>query len=331
MSALSHQLNKFIKLGAWRDVIFSALVTPAGMGLMFIFFLLAGRKLPVNEFGEFSFVIQIASTGAVLLSMGLPVSAQKYIPFYKAREETETLHQYLTWSLVWMSFVVTSLVVVGVFLLLVVENSVPYLAALSMVPVSIWLWQRYTALGQGNVAQAMVPREIIVSTLVILLFALFDLQSAERALLIYNVVFVSVMIAASLFLIDRKTIDLSALRGNREKIVGWHKVAAPMSFTALTQLGFNGLDIILLGLLSTLYDAGLYSAALRIALLVAIIIRILNIALGQKFSAHFALEKFDAINSLYKKATMLSVLAGGVLFVVVAVFSSSGVIGKRKT
>lgn len=307
--------------GTRGQVALTGLLLPVGMGLLFVLHALIARKLQVQDFGEFSFVLQVSSILAIFASAGLPVSSQKFIPMYREQEKFGILSAFFSWSFIWIMFVSVILVSV-VFVLEDRFKQNLTLIAMTTVPLLYWLWQRYTALGHGEVFLALLPRDVVFPILAILAFYFIDITSSAETIYWYNGLLGLCLLVGMAILFARNKISKRDLIANRGLIKTWHKAAAPMSLTAITQLGFNGFDIVLLGLLSTMQETGLYSSALRISLLIGVIIRVLNIALGHRFSALHASQNIAAIKSLYLKSTMLTALVGVLLFITLAVFST---------
>lgn len=81
------------------------------------------------------------------------------------------------------------------------------------------------------------------------------------------------------------------------------KKAIPFFWVTLTGMSIDKIDTIMLGWLSDSTDVGLYSVALRIALLTSFFLQITNSTIAPKTASLFAQKKFNELEKMVKRIT----------------------------
>lgn len=307
-----------------RSLVKTAILLPTGLGLMFVLFALLARSLSPADYGVLSVVFSVSSLAGVFLSAGLPISATKFIPEYLARENLPYVAGFLRWGTIWV-FSLSVVVSFGLYLLS--EFSLDdgrkefYLCVSMTIPsIMFWQWQRYASLGFDFVTMAIVPRDIMFPFLSILGLYLMDLTTVVEALIMLNVVYLFCLLGGFIGLYRVLPLGINIKAGNSSNFIEWHKTSFPMVLTTLVQLGLNNWDIILLGLLATMEETGLYAVATRAAMLVSLILRVLETTVIQKISKLYARKLYSRMEQLYKKSMTISAVIGAISFIVLLVF-----------
>lgn len=317
---LASLIDRFARGGVWDSLLSSALLTPLGTLFQFALTVAVARTLDVAEFGSYSYSLQIASFIAIVAGGGLPVYAQKLIPEMSEGGKPHLINEFFTWSLLWVLLCTLILLTAVAIFPALRENARYYGIAISIIPIMLWLMQFYTCLGYNRISLGLVPRDLVTPVLIIVVLQFYQPSGAVELLGIYNAVLVLAVVAGMVIVAKSEKIRLVHLRLKTGQKLAWLRGAYPMAVTSLAQLGLNTLDLVVLGILSSMANVGAYAACLRLALAVSILNRVLGIAVGHKLSALIATSQFSMVWRVYKESMAMSAVSGVVLFCIILLF-----------
>nr|MBA4116274.1 polysaccharide biosynthesis C-terminal domain-containing protein [Rubrobacter sp.] len=100
----------------------------------------------------------------------------------------------------------------------------------------------------------------------------------------------------------------------------WMAVALPMVFGGLGQLLMNRLDVVMLGALAGSESVGLYSAALRFALLNVFVLQAANVVAAPLVASAFHSGRLRQARSILRQTTLIATLGALPLFVVMMLY-----------
>lgn len=176
----------------------SAFFQPLGLGLIFLLHLLLARELSAAEFGMVSFVLTATPFAAIILCMGFPIAATKFIPQYLVKGQLGEITGYLRWSLIWVIGAAVLFSIGLYFCAQLVSNpdtkKLLYYLIISTFPVVLWMWQRHISLSFNFVTQALIPREVIFPLLAISAIFLLPIADAGDAIVVINLAYVAGLI-----------------------------------------------------------------------------------------------------------------------------------------
>ena len=330
MSALA---QKILHSHTLKGVLKTSLIMPLGMALLFVMNVLLAKSLGVTEFGGFSFAIQIATILAIVLSGGLANSMQKNIPaFFNTNDNT--YKAYMTWSTSYLCGSLTLVLLVWASPLrdLTIAKSTVSVGnvALPVAAFLCWLWQRYYFLGKNEIVSALLYRDLIFPALILIYILLVRPKEYKSLIVVYSLsLFVLTAIPVLREIIASNFSGYYPKMTSIRNIIGWHKVAAPMAVTSLMQLGLNSWDIILIGIFLGMSDAGIYSISLKLALVLGLVARVVNISLAQRMSFLYANGRKRQLDKLISISIVISCAFGVAVFVFLLIFGKPllGIIG----
>ena len=282
---------------------------PLGLAGMYAVHLLAAKVYSVDDFGRFSAVLAATSLLAIIITAGIPASAQKFLAAYRAKGDMELFDRFLVFCLYWMSatFVVIVLVSIVSRVALSPDNSQPIVLGAAMtLATSSWLWQRYICLGMGNVSSALIPRDLIVPlcSIPILLFSPPDTIAG------FTYIFAFLIGSTALFtlFLTTKNTPYISIRKLQASLPEWLTSSRSFLVSTALQLGLNSWDILLLASLSSMQEAGKYAAASRLAMLILIVVRVTNTLYSHRFSALYSSGSASQLRNLFAKVRLYSFL-----------------------
>lgn len=249
------------------------------MGLQYVVQAILARALGVNAFGAYTYSVTWARLTANLCQLGGPSSALRLVPQYSVQERWSDVagvlrrfRQVPFWLGVLVAAAASSLIVVvggtdSSTAALVAALSLAPLAALIEVQVSLArAFERlFRAFFPWLVLQPLVLMAGVGAAL-----ALGAELTAVDAIAITAISYVFVMAVQAWVLrrsVPRKVQEASPTFAVRE----WAHVSLPIYLSNVVQLTFSRLDVVMVGLLKSPRDAGIYAVAMRVGGLASIL------------------------------------------------------------
>lgn len=313
-----------------RNIAISALITPFGMGLLFLLYLVLAKQLNPADFGRVSYVLSVSAMVVIFISSGLPISAQKFIPKYISEKNNLFLRGYIVWSFFWtiLSSVI-AIFSISIFLNFIendhTKENFIYIA-ISIFPMAIWFWQRYISLGFDLILIALLPREILYPLVSIIFLLLFNISDALTSLITINLIYAICILGGIFFMYVNISNEFKRKTQFLYEIKLWHTASLPMLLSSMMLLGLNNWDLLILGFYEDMNEIGIYAIALKLSLIISMVLRVLNTVLGQKISAHYYNNDFDALDDLFKKARGFSFTIA-LLSLIILIYFSKTILG----
>ena len=297
-----------------------------GIALYFVFNILISRNFGAAIYGDFNIYILLLNLCSIFALLGLDQIALQRLPALINNEEKtailnldQKIQKYLFWSVIGMCLLlcILSLIMTGIF-------NHPLTILLVTISVGPFVINRYRLEGirsfqkmgaYGFVAYVCIP---LFSTLCFLF--LVNKFSELTPFLAYSIgIFMAVL---SSQLIWKKLLKRS--KNNSEKT---HKqaplfqAALPLMLVAVLLFFNDWIDKLMLRVLSTDVDVGLYSAAFRWIQFFALPLISINAIIAPKLSESWLNSK-TSLSSLAQKATGLIVLSSIPLAIIIICFSN---------
>ena len=257
----------------------SLAVRTAGAGVAFGLHALLARLAGADQYGAYTYVLTWVGVMAMVVTLGLDVSLVKYVAAYRAQAAWPLLKGLVRWSHRWV-LVVACLLSLTVALLAALGRSLP---GASLVP-TIWMGcgvlpilallrlSEARLAGLGRVVLAQLPDGILRPAITAGMAALMfwwpgrPLRSADAMALHLMALAGAAMVAMAL--LQRQSgrpADVTARYDTR----AWLRASLPLWSEAGLRLLSTSLDVILVGVLLGMAEAGVYGIANRLAELIA--------------------------------------------------------------
>lgn len=277
-------------------------------GAMFAFFLQAmlARKLGVEQYGVYSYLLSWVAIMAITSSFGFEHVNSKNVAVLKVKNKNERLVVLVFTSYICVLFVsLVCLALLTLFSNKLINVDVyksAFLACLFLIPLQAFIHVNIGIL-RGFKSQMLsvllsdVGRPVLGCFLVYLIFQLFNDFSAATAIRLMacaSLVVLSVGFYSVYRYVKRIWVQPPWLKVFGSVIV-WGKYAIPfVLYTGVTQVERN-IDILMLGRLDSLESVGIFSVVSRITTLILLI----NVALGTVASPIFSeLKATNKLNEL---------------------------------
>lgn len=287
-----------------------------GAGLALLLQVVLARWLGANGYGAYAYLVAWASTLAVLGGVGLPTSALRFIPAYRAKSEYGRLHGFL--RTIFVATLATGcaawlLACAALFIYQQVHGEAMPLGTgigLLLIPITaVMTLQTETIRIFHRVVLAFVPSLILRPTLILgggaLWLALEGTLSTGGALTV-TVVSLALILAFQALLFWR---DLSGKVKTAPPIYEWgywFRVALPLLLMAGFGILLSQTDVIAVGILRGSTEAGFYTASAKIAGVVGLVLVAVNAIATPRLSGMFVRREVRRMESLAVRGAMLA-------------------------
>lgn len=297
----------------------------AGLAFAFLASVLLSRLLGLEGFGAYMIALGYASIASIMVRLGCDIGAMRFAAVYRDRGQIGLLRGFIATSLTGIMLAWT--VLSGLLLLVWVlgrqataELSLALVASASAVALLIALTAFLAIILRtlDRVFESQLYEQLLRPIVLILLIgaalATEQLVSPAGAMAM-TAVALGIPIAMLAWRVRTLVRRLPAQDRDVSERSSWLKVSAVLLLMAIVQEVLNQIDLILLGLLGSNAEAGLFAAAQRLSSIATIGLVAIAIVASSHLSAAFHrgdLEKVAAIARLSARFALLAtmVLAG---------------------
>lgn len=285
-------VNRGFLTGIARGAVLALAVQVLGAGLGYLLQVALARWLGAAQFGRYVYLIAWVTILALVAGLGFPLAVLRFIPEYRVKGDAARLHGLIAWSrgASLVTAVAVSLTAVALsFTLAPARISEQIALAAVLVPLGALINLDLAIIrAGGRVVGAYAPSLVIRPLLTIFgagtgwLLAGGQL-STEGALTATLGAFAAVA-AAQCLLVRRIDAEqrCSAVRAYEPRL--WMRVATPLLLVAGFQVALSQTDLLVIGAVRGVRDAGLYSAAAKTATLVGYLLVAVNAVAAPMFA-----------------------------------------------
>lgn len=313
--------RQLLSAQGWRLVggtVGTAALSVSSMVLNIVTTLVLTRLLGADEYGAFAFALAWAAILSVPAGLGLVPLLIREVAAFKANREWGSIHGVLLRAnyVVLASSVVVGAVAASVgWLFTRVEPGLahPFWIGLGLVPLTALTMVRQSAMqGLGRVVLGRAPEGIVAPGVFLALvlaawFLLGDEASATVAVSL-NVLAFGVAFGVGAILL-RRSLPAEVLTAEPVYETRWLRSAGPLLILNSATVAHGVLGTILLGALANAEDAGVYSVALRGALIAGLLSTGASLALMPVIARLQAEGRTTELQGLVKRAGRVVLLA----------------------
>lgn len=305
--------DRYLSLLVSGSVINGA-VAALGVAMFFLAFLLLARLLGAVQYGVFSIVYSWLSILAMAATLGADQLLLRLVAAYRVKGESGELHGLLHWSrrLVWSSGLAVGLLAAALVGWLGGESEAGMQASFWLGCLALPLLAEVQLHQQAlrslrHYALGMVPDRIIKPLLLMALFWALSrlsppLESADAMLIFLGATALSLLLLRRWLrrLLPVGTLEAEPRSRNRE----WLRASLPLLVVSGMHMVLSNTDIVMLGIFADARQAGIYSAASRIASMVAFGLLMVNTIAAPLFSELFAAGEMERLQRLVSHSAL---------------------------
>jgi O-antigen/teichoic acid export membrane protein len=316
-----------------RGSITALFVYSMGIGLTYCSQLFVARVLGAQSYGEYAYVFAWISILAYVSTLGFDTAILRFVPAYEARRAwslQQGVIRYAQRSAAAVGFTLTALGASIVWLWVQAPQlRDTFLFGLALMPLLALIRVRCSiARAFGGVISSIMPDRVVREGVLIGVLAVIVL-AGRWTIDARLVMFVAVLSAAvalgvtAVALRKRKPTAFASATPQYDAPV-WRKAAVPLMILGAAEMLLNRTGTILLGSIGATNEAGVYSLAFNISLVVTVPRIALNTLFAPTAAGLYARNEMAMLQTLVTKTSTWTFLAGlsvaGTLFVVAGPF-----------
>jgi O-antigen/teichoic acid export membrane protein len=315
-----------------RGGVAAFVVYSVGVGLTYCSQLLIARMVGVDTYGVYAYVFAWMAVLAYFSALGFDVALLRFVPAYEAKHDWPLLRGVIRYAERRVTIVGISVILLGVSVILFrglspqLRNT--FLIGFMVVPVWAVLWIRCSVVRAfGGVVSAIAPDRVVRDGMLVMLVTLaslglkwtFDAPTLMIATLVSSVVGLAL---ASLAMLRLRPHIIDDVRPAYDAAT-WRRAALPLVIIGATEALMNRTGVILLGWIADTKNAGIYSLAFNIALVVTLPRIAVNTLFAPVISDLYARRDKETMQALITRAASWTFGAGVCIAVVLFILAES--------
>lgn len=300
-----------------------------GLLLSIVMSAVNARLLGSNEFGVYSFVIEMMLLLSIPVSLGIPNLLIREIAKYNSAKEYGLLRGMIKWSNMFVGYSSLILVVLSVIILFSFvsgeHNKMLFFAGLPIVILKGFSQIRMGTLRglkevvKAGSADSIIQPSIMILSVVILSIVFDDKITSFHMLLIYNFAVIISVILGSVWLIRSVPKEVRKAKVEYRK-KDWLRGAIPFFFLGSIGLVNGRLSILFVGMFESSENIGFYRLALTGASLVTFLLSAVNATVSPLISEYYHLSEKGKLQKLLDKTVIISSVGALLVCIVFVLF-----------
>lgn len=318
-------------------------VQAIGLVCGFLSHLLLARMLAPEQYGVFNFIFSSAMLCALLGNFGFQASSVRLIPQFTLAKQASLLRKFYGFSFAWV-LGMSTLAGLGLYGLYAnVLLSEDYTQTTLIIGVILVLFIALIKLNSGVLKgfkkeslaltyESGLKEILLLGFLAIVFLAGFSMSSAVVVLIALVCIFLGLLITSSTHAIALvRPLKPVSEEGKKQQAAEnikdenqiqlyrrWLRISLPMMLVISAQMLIHRSDIVLLGLLSSASDVGLYSAGAKLAQAATIAMMALNIVFSPRAAEAFHQNDTSGLCNLYGKIMKLQAISTATMAICIA-------------
>jgi O-antigen/teichoic acid export membrane protein len=310
-----------------KTAMFSMFLQVGGMGVTFLMYILLARLLGITDYGNYVYVLTWTNILVLISKFGLDVLLLRYVAAYEGKQAWNYLRGILVWSLktaLFLSITINSMLLFSVWGLIsylrielinlfFLSTGLILLFTLSDLILFILRGLQHTILSQTI---GLILRPVLLGLSVLVLYAIKLPLSGFLVMLVHictTLLIFILLIFLVVHYLPSAIWSISSLTNKAE----WRTTAFLLLFLSGAQLIMNQTDTVMLGLMRSTEEAGIYASAARIAEGTAFGLSAFNAFAAPLIAKLYALEKKLELQRLLTMAAwgilVVTIIAGAFL------------------
>ncbi len=291
----------------------------AGTGLSFLVSLILARSLGPAGYGSYNYAFSWIVVLSVPALLGLGMLMIREMSAYETQGQWRLMAGLLQWSnrAVLTTSIGLALVAGGVVWILesqlATTNLVTFWVALLILPLLAVMRVKQSAVqGLNKVVRSQVPELVILPLALVLLLAVTYVLPGVRLTATFamglNVLATAIALGASIYFLRRTVPEAAEKAEPHYDRSSWLRSGLVLLITNSVHVISSRADILMLGVLATPEDVGVYSVVTRAADLIMFVLIPINRVLGPVASRFYAEGAMDRLQKIVTKSARILLL-----------------------
>ncbi len=324
-------------------------VQALGLACGFLTHLILARTLTPADYGVFNFIISLAMLCALVGTFGFQTSSVRLIPQFMLERKAKWMEKFYKFSSLWVLLLssIIGIITFGLLSQLTSTDQYPHTALIigviitpliALIRLNSGFLKGFKKASWALAYESSLKEILLLAALAIIIVIGLPFTSAQLALDIIFLIFFALLITsfahAKKVVRTQKTLLLhmqeSPLQFAPEEddqpppYKRWLLISLPMMLVVSAQMVIHRSDIVLLGLLTSASDVGIYSAGAKLAQAATLFMMVLNIVFSPRASETFHQGNIPELKRLYLNTLKLQAIS--TLILSALVFLSAGTI-----
>lgn len=301
--------------GMRKSITHSLVIRSLGLGLIFLSQILLARLMGVKGYGEYSVIITALNFVVVISLFGMDTSVLRFLPSYLQKKNYSAAHGFIRFSYRMIS-VLAVFCAIGVFLFLLSHSkkfnigfSEAVFWTILLLPFLVYVNQASAVLrALQKIKASLLPAYFLFPVGMALGWGYY--YSSHQKLPVDAAMMINLIVTILVFIYIYRRVS-----GNVKKLIPeaepkperkiWLMVSATVLMTSLLNLLLKQSDILFVSYLMDNTAAGKYSAAAKMATIVALGLSIVDYVYIPKIAALWEQRKLIALQDMIKEASRL--------------------------
>ena len=319
-------LKKLWLKDIFTDSLVIFIIKVFGAGMSFLFTIIISNKYDASGVGLFYLAISVLNILMLFSKLGMENAIIKYVSILKQSENAKAisgLKRSSTKLTLSISIAGTVVCILGsgvicnyIFhksnlrdiLIFIVIANIPF--SISMILVSFLK-------GFGDIKHALFLESAFIPTLnvILILITIYWFRIESFIMIGFTYLFTTVILLAVVLIRDRKV--SKTLKDNNDELFEFKTLlitARPLLLVASTNYLLSSTDTLMLGIMRTEAEVGIYNIASKITMLPSMLLVAVNTVLGPRFSVLFYQNKLDELKRLLQKTSRFMLMIAVVIY-----------------
>jgi len=319
--------KKYVSSYLIRSSANTFVINIVGMIMVFILQIILTNTMGAKNFGVYNFTLTIIAFLALPIKMGFDTVVVKYVSIYKSMNKMGKVKGLLIRSnqIVFLNSFVCIVLFIIIWRLKII-NIEEHLLISILIGLLVIPFICLTAIRQGvlqgfkKIGVSQLPEKILNPFLLIILMIIVSLSSSkvikpDSAMFIYLIVYIITFYAGNYFIKDLHGKDLKGITPSYDT-KEWITTSIPLMLVSGMYLIMGQSDIIMLGIMKGTTESGIYSIAVKVALIISFGINAVNLTARPLISEAYASKDFKKM----QKVTSQSAYIGSTLAIIAFIF-----------
>lgn len=313
-----------------RGGVVAFFVYSVGYAVTYLSQLVVARLIGAQDYGIYAYVTAWATVLIYVSTLGFDVALLRFVPVYRAKDAWGLMRGVVRYARRSVAIVgsVLALASAGLFLAWQPDDAlaVPFIIGFATVPVVALLRVQCTVLrASGAVVAALAPDRIVREGSLVVLVSIATLVlgwqvSAQWALTAALVGAVTGLLLAYYAQRVHHPLPGGSLPPSYDT-PAWRKAALPLMIAGATEVLINRMGVIVLGWTDHTQEAGIYSLAFNVALLVTLPRVAVNTLFAPAISSLHAAGDRQALQALVRRTAQWTLVAAAAIAAVIFVLA----------
>ncbi len=297
-----------------------------GAGLTFAVHVIMGHLLGSEGYGIFGMATALAAFGSLFAVFGYDNASIRFIPQYLEQKDWARLRGFIRAA--YLQGVVGTLLMMLLGLCVLWSDMFPNSQTVLVVMIVLIIAYVFVPLlskiirGFNDIAGSLWVEQVLFPVVTLLILGIFGELGFAWVIGAFVVGRYSAVVASLLVVRQHVTKYLPPEYTYRKDLRRWYGVATPLFFAALINVLYLKADTLMVGLMVSYEQTGLYTSASKVAILLSFVLGVVGIAVAPMLSSSYHGGRIVDFRRLFYLSLLFSASVSLLIFLLIIYYSS---------